>query len=293
MSEVGDRLGLLNIITNGLIPSRTASVFTEVARLTRGVPLFVSISLEPTDAMYTTVRGIKGGYALARQSLAELERIQASEPHMKSGYLITLSDMNAEVLDSMQYVGTEGLDNMTIGVVTNAQVLTRGMKNVKISRSSPHLASALDRIWRNYDLRSPLNLPPKIFLGLMRRFLRTNRSPLPCSAGQDVLSIDAYGNVMQCFHIGKPLVKLRDWDFDIPRICRSEEYRRALAPTLACRDCWQACQAYPSIFRNPVSAIVEYAREVRRWRREQRHVEPGKQPQPQTTPPVDLPDLVE
>lgn len=270
MEVVGDRLGLLNIITNGLMPERTAQVFREVARLTRGVSLFVNISLEPNDEMYTAVRGIRGGYDLARQSLAELAKIEKDEPHLQSGYLITLSDLNAKVTNALEYTGTEGLDRMTIGVATNAHILTRGLKDVNVDRSSPDLAASLERIWQNYPMRSPLDLPPKIFLGLMRRFLKTNQAPLPCSAGQNVLSIDAYGNVMQCFHIGKPLVKLRDWDFDIPRICRSPEYQAALAPTKDCRDCWQACQAYPSMFHNPVATVVEYfkvAREARARRR--------------------------
>lgn len=266
MDAAGDRLGLLNIITNGLIPERTAAVFSEVARLTRGVPLFVTISLEPTDGMYSAVRGIKGGYDLAMRSLAELARIEKSEPHLSSGYLITLSDLNAQVTNSMQYTGTEGLNRLTIGVATNAFLLTRHKKDVNAGRSSADLAAALDRIWEKYPVRSPLDLPPKMFLGLMRRFLKTQKAPLPCSAGEDVLSVDPYGNVLQCFHIGKPLVRLQDWDFDIPRICRSQEFQAALAPTKGCRDCWQACQAYPSMFNHPIKAAVEYTRAWRDFR---------------------------
>ena len=270
MDTVGDRLGLLNIITNGLVPERTAAVFAEVARLTRRIPLFVTISLEPTDALYSAVRGIKGGYQLAMESLAELARLEQREPHLQSGYLITLSDLNARVANAMQYTGTEGLNRLTVGVSTDAYLLTRHMKNVNVGRSSPDLAATLDRIWDEYPLQSPLDIPPKIFLGLLRRFLETNRSPLPCSAGQDVLSIDPYGNVLQCFHIGRPLVRLQDWDFDVPRICRSNEFQEALAPTKGCRDCWQACQAYPSMFHHPVAAIGEYLRVVRSRRARRR-----------------------
>ncbi len=266
MSIARDRLGLLNIISNGLVPDRTAEVFGEVARLTRGVPLFVTISLELTDGTYTAVRGIKGGYELAMRSLAELARIEKSEPHLTSGYLITLSDLNAHVANSIEYTGTEGLSHMTIGVATDAYMLTRGMENVNVGWSSPDLAAALDRIWKSYSIRTPLDLPPKIFLGLMREFVKTSRAPLPCSAGQNVLSIDPYGNVLQCFHIGKPLVQLRDWEFDIPRICRSQEFQDALAPTRNCRACWQACQAYPSMFHHPVAALTEYVKVVRRSR---------------------------
>jgi MoaA/NifB/PqqE/SkfB family radical SAM enzyme len=258
--RAGDRLGLMNVTTNGLDPDKTARIFGEVARLTRGIPFHVNVSLEPNDAMYTAVRGIKGGYAQALESLAQLRQIAAREPHFGCGYLVTLSDLNSRVVNDLRYVGHERLGQMTLGIATNAQVLTRGKKDVNTDRSSPELAESLQRIWSQYRVRSFLDLPPKIFLGLSRRFLRTNRAPLPCEAGKNVLSIDPYGQVMQCFHIGKPLARLADHDFDLLRLCDSGDFQAALAPD--CRDCWQACQAYPSMFHHPIRTAAEYGKSL-------------------------------
>lgn len=258
--EAAPRLGLLNVTTHGLDPERTARVFGEVARITRGIPTHVNVSLEPTDALYTKVRGVEGGYARARASIAALGAIAAREPHLHHGHLVTLSDLNAKVTDALRYAGTPAAGSMTLGVATNAQVLTRGRKDVAATRGSPELAAALERIWRGYRVRSPLELPPKVFLGLSRRFLRTHRAPIPCEAGRNVLTFDPYGNALQCFHIGRPLARLADYDFDVVRLCGSPELRRALEPTLGCRDCWQACQAYPSMFHHPLLTALEYAR---------------------------------
>jgi hypothetical protein len=145
-------------------------------------------------------------------------------------------------------------------MATNALQLTRGRSDVDVRRAGPEVEDALRRAWKRQPLSTLQDLPPKLHLGLVRRFFAEGQAPLPCAAGHAALTIDPYGGVLQCDSRAEPLARLQDYDFDVPALCRSPAFRQALAPMSGCRECWTPCQAYPTLMHHPAGAALQYAR---------------------------------
>jgi MoaA/NifB/PqqE/SkfB family radical SAM enzyme len=266
MAVPGLRLALINVTTNGLNPDRVEAAFPDVFRLTRGVPLYVTVSLEADDATYRKVRGVRDGLRRARASLDVLRSAAKAEPHVMTGYQVTLSGLNADAADRL--VGDPGLggERAIVGVAADAFLLTRGRLAVDARGAPASVARAVGRLGRAARVRGLHDLAPKLYLGIARDFLRTGRSPLACTAGWGSLTLDPYGAVYPCFFKAEPLASLRDHAFDLAAMVRSPEFRRALAPLRGCRDCWSPCQAFPTMIQRPVAAILAYLGSVARDR---------------------------
>lgn len=260
VDAVGDRLALFQVTTNGIDPAKTEAVFSEVARLTRGIPSYVTLSLDGIGKSYERVRGVPDGYRKVKASMAALQRVRAREPHLTTGFQVTLSELNVHEADALFEDASEGQERPIITMATNALQLTRGRVDVDVRQAGPEVQAALARMWKKYPRRSLNDLPPRLHLGLTRRFFETGEAPLPCAAGHSTLTIDPYGGVLQCDSRATTLARLQDHGFDIPAMCRSEAFRQALAPHSGCRECWTPCQAYPTLMHNPVGTVTQYAR---------------------------------
>ncbi|MEZ4267298.1 MAG: radical SAM protein [Myxococcota bacterium] len=260
VKAVGDRLALIQFTTNGIDPERTEAKFAEILPATRGIPTYVTMSLDGIGKTYERVRGVPDGYAKVKRSMAALEALGREHDHLTSSYQVTLSGLNVHEADALFDDASAGKERPIITMATNALTLTGGRADVDVRKAGPEVEAALGRMWRRYPKASLQDLPPKLHLGLTRRFFATGEAPLPCAAGHATLTIDPYGGVLQCDSRDRPLARLQDFDFDIPAMCRSASFREALAPYSGCRECWTPCQAYPTIMHHPAAALAGYAR---------------------------------
>jgi MoaA/NifB/PqqE/SkfB family radical SAM enzyme len=260
VAAVGDRLALLQVTTNGIDPDRTAAVFPELVRAARGIPLYITLSLDGIGKTYQRVRGVADGYAKVKRSMAVLKALEREEPHLTTGFQVTLSELNVDEADALFEDASVGQERPIVTIATNALVLTRGKVDVDVRKASPKVQAAAERMWQAYPRRSLKDLPPTLHLGLARRFFETGQAPLPCSAGHATLTIDPYGGVLQCDSRATPLARLADHDFDLDAMCRSAPFREALAPVSGCRECWTPCHAYPTLMHHPVGTAVQYGR---------------------------------
>lgn len=262
VAAVGDRLALFQLTTNGIAPDRVRAMFPRILRATRGIPTYVTISLDGLGRDYERVRGVPNGYERVQRSMQALREVAEVEPHLTTGWQVTLSELNASAADALFEAASEGQERPIITMATNALTLTSGRADVDVRRAGPEVVAALRRMWRRYPARSLRDLPPRLHLGLTQRFFATGEAPLPCVAGHSTLTIDPYGGVLQCDSRDAPLARLQDHDLDIPAMCRSDAFRQGLARWSGCRECWTPCQAYPTILHHPVGAVREYLRAV-------------------------------
>jgi MoaA/NifB/PqqE/SkfB family radical SAM enzyme len=262
MEASGGRLALINVTTNGLDPERTATVFPEVFRLTRGTSVYATVSLEADEESYLRVRGVRGGLKRARASLDAIRRAAEGETHVMTGYQVTLSCLNAGGVRSP--VGDPALGDARpiVGVASESHTLTRGHIDIDARKSADVVGPAVARLHRDLRVRAVRDLPPKVYLGLARGFLESGRAPLACTAGWGALTVDPYGSVYQCFHRAEPLGSLRDHGLDLSRLCASPAFRSALLPLAGCRECWSPCQAFPTMLQQPGGALLAYVRSL-------------------------------
>lgn len=260
VDTVGDRLALIQFTTNGIDPEKTAEVFPKVFELTRGIPTYITLSLDGIDKNYERVRGVKNGYQRVKSSMAVLKDLERHEPHVTTGYQITLSALNVFEAQALFDDASDGHERPIVTMATDALQLTQGNADIDVRKAGPEVEEALASMWRQYPRRSLSDVPPTVHLGLTRRYFETGRAPVPCSAGHATLTVDPYGGVLQCDSRSTPLARLQDFDFDLVRLCHSTGFLKALEPLSGCRECWTPCQAYPSILHHPVASVLEYAK---------------------------------
>ena len=258
VDAVGDRLALLQFTTNGINPDRVEEAFRRILSKTAGIPTYVTMSLDGIGSTYERVRGVPDGYAKVLESMRRIEAL--GSPDLTTSFQITLSELNHHEADELFEIASEGRERPIITMATNALQLTGGKADVDVRSAGPEVREALRRAAARYPLRGLKDLPPKLHLGLVERFFDRGDAPLPCVAGHASLTIDAYGDVLQCDSRDKALARLQDHDFDIPSMCRSDSFREALAPLSGCRECFTPCQAYPTIMHHPARALVGAAR---------------------------------
>ncbi|MGM0578480.1 MAG: radical SAM/SPASM domain-containing protein [Myxococcota bacterium] len=262
VSEMDGRLAMLQFTTNGIDPDRTEAMFREIARLTRGIPTYVSVSLDGLGRTYERVRGVPDGFRRVRRSMERLQRLSREERHVTVGHEVTLSKFNAPEAQDLFAAATVGGKQPIVTLATDAFQLTRGQAGVDVREGGAPIRRALSWLRRNYRVRSPEDLLPKLHLELTRQYLRSGEAPLRCLAGHASLTVDPYGRVLQCDSRERALARLQDFDFDVVRMCRAPGFREALAPDTDCRDCWTPCQAYPTLMHRPVEAMRRTVREA-------------------------------
>ena len=260
LGAVGDRLALFQITTNGIDPERVAAVLPEVVAASRGIPTYITMSLDGLGKTYQRVRGVPDGYARVKRSMAILEELEREEPHLTTGWQVTLSDLNVDQANELFEEASRGKERPILTLATDSLQLTRGRLDVD-ARNSPRVQEAAARLWRRYPLKQLNDLPPTLHLGLTQRFFRTGRAPMDCTAGFATVTIDPYGGVLQCDVRDTPLAHLKDHAFDLVALCTSDAWARAIAPYRRCRDCWTPCQAYPTLMHQPLRALSLYAAE--------------------------------
>lgn len=263
IDAVGDKLALFQITTNGIDPERVADMLPRVVAMTRGIPTYITMSLDGIGERYQRVRGVPDGYAKVKRSMAVLEGLEAEEKHLTTGWQITLSDLNVDQADALFDEASRGKERPIVTLATDSLQLTRGKLSVD-TRKSPAVQEAALRLWRRYPLNQLNDMPPQLHLGLTQRFFRTGEAPLDCTAGFATLTIDPYGGVLQCDVRDTPLAHLRDHDYNLPQMVASPAWATALAPVSRCRECWTPCQAYPTLMHQPAKAMALYADELRR-----------------------------
>lgn len=263
LDAVGDRLALFQITTNGIDAERVEAILPQVVRASRGIPTYITMSLDGLDDTYQRVRGVPNGYARVKKSMAVLEALEREEKHLTTGWQVTLSDLNVDQADALFEEASRGKERPILTLATDSLQLTRGKLSVD-TRRSPRVQEAARRLWKKYPLAQLNDLPPTLHLGLTQRFFRTGEAPLDCTAGFATLTFDPYGGVLQCDVRDRPLARLQDHDFDIVKMVGSQAWADALAPVSRCRECWTPCQAYPTIMHQPEKAMALYADELRR-----------------------------
>ena len=90
------------------------------------------------------------------------------------------------------------------------------------------------------------------YVKLMKKYFETEMSPLSCKALNSSCFIEPDGNVYPCIVFNKKIGNLRDFDYNLKDIWKSEYSQniRILIKENKCGGCWTPCEAYQSILGN-------------------------------------------
>ncbi len=99
---------------------------------------------------------------------------------------------------------------------------------------------------------NPVSYIEKIYLNLIKKYLITKKTPLPCKALSVSCFIDPYGFVYPCSIMDEKAGSLRDNSYDLKKIFNSEKSKEIIKKIRRgqCPMCWTPCEAYQTILGN-------------------------------------------
>ena len=251
---------VINIPTNGTYPDRVVAGAQRLTGTLKGTQLVINVSLDAVGERNDVIRGLKGDYEKASETLRALKALQA--PNLTVGLHSVISRHNVRefpaIADHLMKLGPdqyivepaeERIELQTIGtgITPRADDLDAALSHVEGRLRSRH-GAGLPALTRAIRL---------VYYRLARETVRRKEQVIPCYAAIASVHIAANGDVWGCCTRANPLGNLRANGYDFRAIWRSpqakEERRSIKARECACP---LANAAYTSMLMHPRSLLA-------------------------------------
>ena len=260
------RLSVLHFPTNGSFAERAVAC----ARLTRRwrpeVSLLVTVSIDGPEALHDAMRGRAGSYRAALDAFERLRRVEGVEAWIGT----TVGPDNVDALGELESAlaadvraWSPGLWHWNLGQVSS-HFFGNGPEHVALPKER---AAALVRgqLRRRWPPKGPVDLMELGFLALLPGFVEGRGAGLTCPSLHSTCFVSADARLYPCHVWDRPVVDLRELDFDVAAAWSSPAVREARAGVkrLDCGDCFTPCEAYPRLAASPLRAPLALARAAR------------------------------
>lgn len=248
------QLYLLHFATNGFLPEKTVAL-TEAILAHNPRKLLVTVSLDGDRETHERIRGVAGSFAKTLETFSRLRKLERKNFKVFLG--MTLFDENSDRLPETLAAVREAIPDFTLDELhlNIMQLSSHYYNNLGVKVSDPgKILETIDSLRRAQpgSLLDPVHYLEARYQKLAHTFLASKRCPLPCQALANSCYIAPNGSVYPCNMFDRLVGNLRDFDFDLGRLWRSEPVvsaRRAVAAG-ECPQCWTPCEAYQTIIGN-------------------------------------------
>lgn len=257
--------------TNGLLPEVIYERTAQILRDCGNSVIVVKLSLDGIGAAHDALRRTPGGFDKVMQTYHRLAGLLGEYPNFELGINTVFcsgnQDQMDEIIDFVQ--GLEHCRTHSISLVRGdlADASYKAVDQAKYQRATAKLAANLQRraapIYRfgGGRLKAAQDLVQR---RLIHRTLVEQRRLIPCYAGRLNLVLSETGEVYPCELLTQSLGNVRDNDYDLGKILRSEPAAAALR-AIEQQHCYctHECYMITNILFNP-SLYPALAREY--WR---------------------------
>lgn len=247
------RLLFLNFAVNGIDPGRTIAVIEKAAQLQ--VPFFViTVSIDGPEKTNDALRGIKGDFASAVETLRAVRKI----PGVKAYAGMTLYQKNHELVEETYREIQRRIPDFKPWELHLNLAHSSGHyygNSDQVQQDQKILADAFASWMNKRGIRlSPFAILERRFQAEALKFIKTARTPVPCSALKSSVYLSEKGDVYPCTIWGKKLGNIRENDFDLLRVLAASSTRetRQQIESGNCPQCWTPCEAYPSLLERGI-----------------------------------------
>ncbi|MEM8885257.1 MAG: radical SAM protein [Planctomycetota bacterium] len=246
-------LYLVDFPTTGWYPERTVDACRQLVE--GGVrKVLVTVSLDGPPELHDRLRGREGAHAKACEGLRALR--EANLPRVRAFFGMTLLPENHDRVEETKAAAKAVVPDLkdsdfhfNIGMESGHYYRNEGT-GTRPPRAVLDVLRAETR--RGWD---PVSVLERAYQTKVEQFLDTGRSPVPCAALRASAFVDAQGTVYPCSIYSRPLGALRDHDYDLASILRTDESKSAREAVKEdrCPGCWTPCEAYQSLFTHHLS----------------------------------------
>jgi len=245
------------IPTNGLRPDLVGKMTEEILEGLDGWGLGVSVSLDGIGETHEAMRGIEGSYRLALATLEILSRLRGDYPALKVSVGMTVSADNSDEIVKVLKVAKRYSANFSLRPVNFSEIYYKNLPALSRLKATD-LVDALRLAARSQVAERGLlrSLPTMRYLqGVLDYLRRPGARVQACSAGEDSMFIDPYGDVYPCIIMGDRLGNIRESTLE--GIWSSTEAMKARTKIKEgeCPGCWVECEAYRDILRDRLGLV--------------------------------------
>lgn len=246
----------IGLSTNGLIPFKICDL-TE--KITRSIPyVSIAVSIDGTEETHDNLRGIKGSYEKAIQTLNCLLDLKKDVSTLQVGISFTLSKLNFMDLKDVNELSKSMGTKFSFRPIHHSSTYYDNM-DISLGKFSE---SNIRKIEKDvFDiLNNPIfNIRNRYFIIKIAEYLRHPDTLLfPCSAGIDSIYMDPYGDIYPCIIMNTKLGNVRTRKIstilnDKKAILVKKNIRLGNCPT-----CWAECETFKNILNTPHKMIIDY-----------------------------------
>ncbi len=248
----------LVISTNGFLTKVIKEVMPLIIKIDSRVA--VRVSLDGQEKVHDQIRGVKGGY---RKALESLNFLKGQVKDLGVGFTLMRQNQN-QLLKVFAFCQKHKLDFSLSSVASSAIFFGKDKNKLSFFNEKKLKPIFNSLIKDQYGSLKPKDWLRAWFNQGLLDFLLTNKRKLKCGAGTDFFYLDAYGRVYAC-HL-KPWLMgdLNKNSFEQIYASAQAKKRRRMAQQ--CQDCWLVCSVRPAIRKEWVKVSAQaFLRKASFW----------------------------
>jgi MoaA/NifB/PqqE/SkfB family radical SAM enzyme len=243
--------------TNGLRPDLVGKMTEEILEGLDGWGLGVSVSLDGIGETHEAMRGIEGSYRLALATLEILSRLRGDYPALKVSVGMTVSADNSDEIVKVFEVAKRYSADFSLRPVNFSEIYYRNLPASNQLRTTG-LVDALrlvarSRVAERGLLRSLLTM--RYLQGILDYLRRPGVRVQACSAGEDSMFLDPYGDVYPCIVVEDRLGNVRESTLEEIWSSATTERARKKIKEGECPGCWVECEAFRDVNKNKLRLL--------------------------------------
>ncbi len=227
LSYANNGLQNLKIITNGLLPEKFASQMEEIICSCPGLFVDAGVSLDALGQKHDNIRGVKGTFDKAINTIKLLKDLQDKcEKFTVSVCSVCFRSSQAQAEELFRFV------NEKLGVrfyysLIRADARDKHEKEVDIDlfqKTAERIARVQAKSEADkYPFSSVKHIIDELTLEIVARTVKEQRMIIPCKAGKTEVVLTNNGEVLPCELLGRSFGNLRNYEYDIARLLKTEE----------------------------------------------------------------------
>lgn len=249
-------LKMINFTSNGLNPERLQAVCEYLDR--SHIPVIgINVSVDGPPLLHNRLRGTEDGYAKAIEALKIVRRFK----RIKSAAAMTLFPANyLSIPETIESIAAS-IPGFTLKDLhlNFPHTSSHYYGNERINYSERINIEKIIPYFKNTSsLMSPFELIEGMYQKHLLEYSRTGKTSVTCAAIKSNIYISEKGDVYPCTIWDKKLGSLREFDFDLASLLKSQAVLQARQQVLAknCPNCWTPCEAFPSLVTDIKHALL-------------------------------------
>ena len=247
-----NRISLLSIPTNGFLTS-IDKIVKKILEETEIPMISVSVSVDGEEHLHDEIRRIKEGWKKAKKTYTRLKSIEDERLHIYVEYTASVFN-EGHLKETIESFGISDFYSDVILTVSHSSFFYN-KKNIFCGKK---ILDEIVPFQKKSKLKSAKGIIPFIYSLYLNKYLTGKSIALSCVSGTSSLFLDPYGNVYPCLSLKKSMGNLRDSEYDLEFLIRSERAAsvRDIVKKGTCPGCWTPCEAYQTIVENLPKAVT-------------------------------------